>query len=81
MTDNRNHYFTNEKVINFHVLHHQCRGHLLHKSKKEHITVAKEDLKNIQKMEKKKIFAAVFRNKRYDLWLTGNLMIEHLKKS
>ena len=78
MTDNRDRYFKNK---NFHLLHHQCREHFLHKSKKEHITVAKEDLKNIQKMKEKKTFAAVFRNKRYDLWFTENLMIERLKKS
>ena len=80
MADNRDHYFKCKKVINVGFIHHQCRADPLNKSEKEHNTVVKEDFEKYLEREKEKTLAAVFCNKRDDLWVRRNLMIEHFFK-
>ena len=41
----------------------------------------KHDFKNYCKNEKTKLMSSVFRNKRDDLWVKRDLMIEHFKQS
>ena len=75
MSDNPDSYFEKKKVINFEIIHHQCKGDPLTKTEKEHKTVC--DFKNYPKDEKNKVLSSIFRNKRDDLWVKRDLMIEY----
>ena len=67
-------------MVNFDIIHHECWVNLLTKSYKEHQTVVSQDLKKYSENDKDKTVLALFRNKRDDLWMQRELMIEHLKK-
>lgn len=43
MADDPDHYIKNKKVINFDIIHHECRGDPLQKSEKDHKTVTNDD--------------------------------------
>lgn len=43
-----------KKVVNFDIIHHECRGDPLHRSYKDYQTVNNKDLQNIQRMKEKK---------------------------
>lgn len=43
-----------KKVVNFDIIHHECRGDPLHRSYKDYQTVNNKDLQNIQQMKEKK---------------------------
>ena len=80
MADNPDYYFDDKKVVNFEIIHHQCRGNPLKKTEKEHKTICADDFKNCPENEKSKTLYAVFRNKRNDLWVKRNLIIGYFKK-
>ena len=46
MSDNPDFYFANKKVINFEIIHYQCRGDPLSKTEKENKTVCRNDFIN-----------------------------------
>ena len=68
-------------MVNFDIIHHECRGNRLTKSYKEHQTVVPEDLKTYPENDKDKTVSALSRNKRDDLWVQRKRIIEHLKKN
>ena len=80
MSDQPDHYFWNKKVVNFDIIHHECRGDPLQQNYKEHQTVHNGDFKKYPDQEKNKTVFAIFRNKRDGLWVQRDLMIEHFKK-
>ena len=67
MTDDPDFYFKNKKVINFDMIHHQCRSDPLKKTEKEYKPVCNDDFKNSPEGEKNKTLSSIFRNKRDDL--------------
>lgn len=81
MSDDPDNYFKNKKVINFNIIHNQCRGDPSQKSNKDHKTVSKDDFKNYPETDKNKVLSSVFRNNRDDLWIKRDLMTEHVKKN
>ena len=54
MSKNPTKYFEKKKVVNFDIIHHECRGDPLHRSYKDYQTVNNKDLQNIQRMKEKK---------------------------
>ena len=81
MSDDPDNYFQNKKVINFNIIHNQCRGDRSQKSNKDHKTVSKDDFKNYPETDKNKVLSSVFRNNGDDLWIKRDLMTEHVKKN
>ena len=74
-------YFHGKKVINFDIIHHECRWDKLSNSYKHYKTVKAKDLKNYPDKDKKET-SGVFRNvKRDDLWVQRDLMVEYFKKN
>lgn len=53
MTDNPDHYMKNSKVVNFDIIHHECRSDPLKKSYDEHISIQKVIFSNTQKKTKR----------------------------
>ena len=81
MSDNPTKYFHDKKVINFDIIHHECRGDKLSNSYKHYKTVKANDLKNYPDKDKKETLSGVFRNvNRDDLWVQRDLMLDYFKK-
>ena len=69
MSDNPNNYFSKKKVVNFDLIHHQCRGDPLLKPEKDHKTISSDDSKKYPQQEKNKALSAVLRSNRDDSWI------------
>ena len=78
MIDDPDAYFKKKEVVNFDIIHHECRGEQLQKSYKEHKTVVLDDVKEYSNYDKIKTLLAIFRSRRDDLWVR---MIEYFKKT
>ena len=57
--ENPDQFFRNTKIVNFDIIHHECRGDKLEKSYAHYQTVFEDDFKNYIKRDKKKLFYLV----------------------
>ena len=73
-------YFEKKKVINFDIIHHECRGDPLKGTYEGYQTVKAKNLKNYPKPEKKELVEGVMRNiKRKDLFVEKEVVKNHFK--
>ena len=56
MSDNPENYFSKKKVVNFDLIHHQCRGDPLLKPEKDHKIISSDDFKKYPQQEKTRLF-------------------------
>ena len=75
-----NDYVDRAKIVNFDIIHNRYREYPLTKSIREHGTIPSDDFVKYPAQVKKRIISAALRNKRQDLWVKRDLMIEHFKK-
>lgn len=54
MADDPTKYFSRRAVVNFDIIHHECRGDPLKRSYKEHQTATNEDFEKFPEHDKKK---------------------------
>lgn len=81
MSKNPTEYFEKRKVINFDIIHHECRGDPLQGSYKGYQTVKSNDLEQYPQSEKKETVGGLIRNiKRNDLFIDKGIVKEHFKK-
>ena len=60
MADNPTQYFDTKHVVNFDIIHHECRGDKLKKACKEHNTVNEDDFKITPITKKRRRYLAFF---------------------
>ena len=60
MAKNPTQYFENKKVVNFDIIHHECRGDPLNGSYKDYQTVKSKDLKIYPNIKKKRVWVVLF---------------------
>ena len=60
--NNTDNYFRNVKVINFDLMHHECRGDPLEKDTKEHFAIQNKDFTKYPKTDKKAVIGSALRN-------------------
>ena len=72
-TANKEKRLGNHKVINFDIIHNQCRGNKLNKTIPEHKTVAEEDFKAFPKKEELETISSILRVNRPGLYLEKQL--------
>ena len=73
-------YFKDVKVINFDLIHHQCRGDPLEKTENEHYAIHKTDFKKFQKISKKEVVGAALRTQnetKQPLFVKKEVVMEH----
>ena len=80
--ENPQYHFRNSFVINFDIIHHECRGDKLQNSKKYYETISKEAVnREIPKNEQKKYFVSeAIDSERKDVFLQKNLLTEHFNR-
>ena len=59
---NTDKYFKEEKVINFYLIHHMCRGDPVEKDARKHISIQNTDFNKYPKPDKKKVVDGALRN-------------------
>ena len=69
-------------MVNFDIIHRECRGDPLQKSFKDHKTIKESDFVEYPESEKTNVVSSVMRNiNRDDLWIQKDLMIEYFEKN
>ena len=77
MSRDSTNYFSKKKVVNFGIIHHECRGDPLNGSYKDYKTV-----KGYSKGDKEKTLGGFFRNiKRDDLLVKKDVLNKYFKKN
>ena len=73
-------FFEQKRVVNFDIIHHECRGDLLKDSYKNYQTAHNDDIKKYPENEKKEVLGGLIRNfNRKDLFVEKKLVNEHFK--
>ena len=76
---NRDEYLQRVKIVNFDIIHHQCRWDELKNPVKYYQTVSGKIFKKMPQKDRKKALGACFRLKRDDLYVQRDLMVEYFK--
>ena len=61
---NLDNYIKDLIIINFHIIHHECRGDKLEKSYEYYQTIKDKELKNYEGTDKKKLLGSWFHNQK-----------------
>ena len=75
----RDYYLQNARVINFDMIHSQCRGDEQQHTDKFYQIITDKNFEKMPKTHKKKALAACVRSKRNDLYVQRDLMISYFK--
>ena len=65
--------------MNFDIIYHECRDYKLIGDCKDYKTIKTEDLIRYPRKEAEVVLPAAFRNKRDNLWVKRDLMINHFR--
>ena len=72
-------YFENAKIVNFDIIHNECRGDPLQSNLKYYQTIKQEDLKNVKKNDEEEFIAAAIKCQRNDVNIARDVINEHFK--
>ena len=78
---NKEEYFENAKIVNFDIIHNECRKDLLQNNIKYYQTIKQGDLKYVKKNDKKQFISAAIKSKRDDLNVTRDVIFEHFRNT
>ena len=72
-------HFKTVQVVNFDIIHHECRGDPLQGSYKEYQTINKKDMDNYSSNSKKKIVNSAIRSDRKDVFIDKKITLDYFK--
>ena len=78
---NKEEYFENAKVINFDIIHNECRNDPLKNSIKYYQTIKQENLEYIRKNDVEEFVGAAIKSNREDVNVARDVIIEHFKNT
>ena len=70
------------KIVNFDIIHHECRGNKLEKSYEYYQTVFKVNFNKYNKRDEKKVLSSAFRNQdklQQSIYFEKDLVLSHFK--
>ena len=76
---NKEEYFKNAKIVNFDIIHNQCRKNSLQNSIKYYQTIKQDDLKLIRKNDEEQFISAAIKSRRDDVNVDRNVISEHFR--
>ena len=80
--ENPDQSFQNTKIVNFNIIHHECRGDKLTNSYEHYQTVFKHDFENYIKKDKETVLSSALRNQdklKQSIYFEKNLVLKHFK--
>ena len=76
------HFIKNERIINFDIIHHECRGQPLENSYRYYQTLKENELRKYQEQPKENLLSAAFRNQdntKQGIYFEKNIVKKHFK--
>ena len=80
--ENPDQSFRKTKIVNFDIIHHECRGDKLEKSYEYYQTVFKVNFNKYNKRDEKKVLSSAFRNQdklQQSIYFEKDLVLSHFK--
>ena len=81
INNNKEEYFKNAKIVNFDIIHNECRKDPLQNSIKYYQTIKQDDLKYVKKNDEEEFISAAIRSKRDDVNVARNVITEHFRNT
>ena len=76
---NKKEYFSEVKIVNFDIIHNECRGDPLQNSVKYYETIHKENLQRAKEEDREDFISEAIKSKREDLYVKNDVLNEHFK--
>ena len=70
-------YFVNVELINFDIIHHQCRGDALKHDVKYYQEICHRDFENIPKQDEYNFISSAIKSRRKDIYIQKDVMKNH----
>ena len=81
INNNKEEYFMNAKIVNFDIIHNECRKQSLENTIKYYQTIKQDDLRRTRENDKEQFITAAIRSKRDDVNVARDVIIEHFKNT
>ena len=78
---NKKEYFENAKIVNFDMIHNECKGTPLQNSIKYYQTICQDDLERAKQEDKEEYISEAIKTKRDDLFIKKEVIIRHFKQT
>ena len=78
---NKEEYFENAKIVNFDIIHNECRKDPLKNSVKYYETIKEENLKYVKKNDEEEFISAAIKSERNDVNIARDVIIKHFKNT
>ena len=79
ITENKENYFIEAKVMNFDIINHRCRGDPLQNSVKYYETIYQENLRRAKEEDINEFIGEAIKSKRKDLYINNDVLNGHFK--
>ena len=78
---NKEEYFQNAKVVNFDIIHNECRGNRLENNLKYYQTIKQDDLNYMKKNDEEEFIGAAIKSERNDVNVSRDVILNHFRKN
>ena len=78
---NKEEYFENAKIVNFDIIHHECRKDPLQNSIEYYQTIKQDNLKYVKKNDEEQFISAAIKSKRDDVNVARDVIIKHFRNT
>ena len=78
---NKEEYFKDVKIVNFDIIHHECRNDPLQNPLEYYQTIKQDDLKYVKKNDEEQFISTAIKSKRDDLNVARNVIIDHFRNT
>ena len=76
---NKKEYFSEVKIVNFDIIHNECRGDPLQNSVKYYETIYKENLQRAKEEDREEFISEAIKSRREDLYIEKDVINQHFK--
>ena len=77
---NKKEYFEHAKIVNFNMIHNECRGTPLQNSIKYYQTIHQDNLESAKEEDREEFISEAIKSKRDDLFIKKEVIIQLLNK-
>ena len=81
INENKEEYFENVKIVNFDIIHNECRKEPLENTVEYYQTIKQDDLKYVKKNDEEEFISAAIKSKRDDVNIARDVITKHFKNT
>ena len=78
---NKKEYFELAEIVNFDIIHNECRGNPLQNSIEYYQSIYQDNLKRAKEKDREEFISEAIKSKRDDLFIDKEVIIQHFKQT